>query len=534
LSARQQGIFALYKPRSPTQSLSMSVCCPRRFRRASSVRALAVLSAFSSFACSSSSPATSDAMVGGSGGDDDESDASEPRDGGALDAAAAHDAGPTDARKDADSAREPELAFASASGSTWEGTGEWRIELKLAEPAPRALHYELATAGSAQSGGDYKLPSGVQIAAGESSATLTVSIVNDTDKESYERLVLSLKGSSPAVSYSLGIADDDEDRWPTTDTVSEVDAARAFPGANLSGLVYAPARASNPAELWMVRNGGPSQLYRLRQSGGTFSPLSSDSWAAGKTLVFPNGAGAPDTEGLTMADWSSPLIYASSERDGNGPSASAVLVFDTSASGSTLTATRSWDLSSDLSTLMLMPNAGPEALAWVPDSYLTSAGFFDEARNAPYDPAHYPDHAGGLFFVGIEQTGGIYAYALDHSSGTATRVAMIASGQSSVEALEFDRDTNYLWAWCDDTCGNHATVLRVEDNPASSNKGRFGVRRSLNRPSTLPDLNHEGMTIAPSSECSDDKKAVYWVEDGTSDHILRRGSVPCGAFLDME
>jgi hypothetical protein len=487
-----------------------------------------------SFACQSSSRAPSESLAEEAGAEDEQSDAEVPRAGGVRDAAARDASAPGNGSADAAGAREPGASFAAASATTWEGTGEWRVELKLAEPAERALHYELSTSGNAQSGADYKLPSVLDIAPGASAVTLAIMIVNDSDKEGYEQLVVTVKGSAPALSYTLGIADDDEDRWPTSDAVSEVDAARAFPGANLSGLVYAPARAGHPADLWMVRNGGPSQLYRLRQNGSSFSPLTSDNWGSGKTLLFPNGAGAPDAEGITMADWGSPLLYAVSERDGNGPSAPAVLAFDTGASGTMLSATRSWDLSADLSMLMLMPNMGPEALAWVPNSYLTSAGFFDEARNEPYDPKRYPNHADGLFFVGIEQTGGIYAFALDHMSGAATRVATIASGQSSVEALEFDRDTNYLWAWCDDTCGNHATVLRIEENPASSKKGRFGVRRGLNRPATLPNLNYEGMTIAPSSECSDDKKAVYWVEDGTSDHILRRGSVPCGAFLDME
>jgi hypothetical protein len=168
----------------------------------------------------------------------------------------------------------------------------------------------------------------------------------------------------------------------------------------------------------------------------------------------------------------------------------------------------------------------------VPDSYLVSAHFRDEAKAAAYQPDQYPNHGGGLFLVGIEETGGIYAYALDHASGKLARVAQIESGHPGVMALEFDRDTSYLWAWCDDTCGNQATILRVEDNPAAPRAGRFGVRRRLQRPAGLPNLNHEGMSLAPASECSDGKKSVFWVEDGSDDHVLRRGSVPCGAFLD--
>lgn len=430
-------------------------------------------------------------------------------------------------------AGQPAPSFAAESGVTWEGSGEWRLEVKLARPAERALSYELSASGSAQSGTDYKLPPVLEFAAGASSAQLTIAIVDDREREVFERLTVSLGQLTPAVSYTLAIADDDDDRWPTSDTVTEVDAAGAFPGANLSGLVYAPAAGGAAADLWLVRN-GPSQLYRLRANGALFSAFTGDNWGPGKTLLFPNGAGAPDAEGITMADWSSPLLYAISERDGIGASAPTVLAYDTSASGASLTATRSWDLGGDLRSAMLGANTGPEALAWIPDSYLGAAGFFDEARNAPYDPTRYANHAGGLFLVGIEQTGTIYAYVLDHVSGSVTRVAQIVSGLSSVVALEFDRDTNYLWAWCDDGCGNRAAILRIEENPSSDKRGRFGVRRSLNRPGSLPNLNHEGMTIAPAAECKDGNKAVYWIEDGTSAHVLRRGSVPCGAFLEME
>ncbi|HEX6241065.1 MAG TPA: hypothetical protein VFZ61_09230, partial [Polyangiales bacterium] len=63
----------------------------------------------------------------------------------------------------------------------------------------------------------------------------------------------------------------------------------------------------------------------------------------------------------------------------------------------------------------------------------------------------------------------------------------------------------------------------------SPRAGRFGVRRRAQHPASLPNLNHEGMTLGT---CSDGKKPVYWVEDGADDHVLRKGSIPCGAFLE--
>ena len=43
-----------------------------------------------------------------------------------------------------------------------------------------------------------------------------------------------------------------------------------------------------------------------------------------------------------------------------------------------------------------------------------AAGFCDERPFKAYNPADYPDHGTGLFFVGVEANGQIYGYALDH------------------------------------------------------------------------------------------------------------------------
>lgn len=97
-------------------------------------------------------------------------------------------------------------------------------------------------------------------------------------------------------------------------------------------------------------------------------------------------------------------------------------------------------------------NGGFEGITWVPDSFLTAGGFRDDHTKAPYDPAAYAGHGTGLYFVGLEDTGKIYAYALDQAGGGFTRVATIASGFPKVMELEFDPETGSLWSVCDDTC----------------------------------------------------------------------------------
>src|SRR5690606_4083440 len=113
-----------------------------------------------------------------------------------------------------------------------------------------------------------------------------------------------------------------------------------------------------------------------------------------------------------------------------------------------LVATHEWNLTADIPATGA--NTGLEAIAFLPDAFLVASGFQDEATGVAYAPTNYPDHGGGLFFVGVEATGAIYAYALNHVDGTFTRVASIVSGFSGVMGLEFDAELGRLWATCDD------------------------------------------------------------------------------------
>ncbi|HET6148803.1 MAG TPA: lamin tail domain-containing protein [Polyangia bacterium] len=318
--------------------------------------------------------------------------------------------------------------------------------------------------------------------------------------------------------------------WPGANRVALVDSVGQFTG-NLSGLCYDPATPAGLSVLWAVQN-GPSTLYRLLWNGVTWASATSDDWTAGKALHYPGGTGAPDSEGVTRAEADSPMVYVSTERDNDANTISrlSVLRFDTSAPGPALSATHEWDLTASLP--VAGANLGLEAITWIPDRFLAAAGFVDESTGRAYDPAAYPNHGSGIFFVGLEANGAVYGFALDHADGGFQRVATFPGGQSSVMDLSFDRDTGYLWAACDNTCGNRAAVLQIDGDPSSPARGRFGVSRFFDRPSTLPDVNNEGIAIAPESECTNGSKAFFWSDDGaTAGNSLRRDAIPCGRFF---
>jgi len=316
--------------------------------------------------------------------------------------------------------------------------------------------------------------------------------------------------------------------WPGSDDVRAVDGTSVF-GGNLSGLVYEGAAGGQPAVLWAARN-GPGALYRLIFSGGIWTPDPANGWTAGKLLRYTDSTGDADAEGVTIAGTGSAAgVYVAAERNNgaSGVSRNSVLRFDPSQAGTILRATHEWNLTADLP--VVGANAGVEAISWIPDSMLVANGFFDESKGRAYAPSDYADHGTGLFFVGVEANGTIYAYALNHATSGFTRVATIATGFPGVMGMEYDRATGYLWATCDDGCNNTTSILEIDVAVGSSTRGRFLAPRRYARPSSMPNLNNEGFAFAPNAECVGGRKPVFWADDSeTGGRALRQASIPCG------
>ncbi|GAB3198774.1 hypothetical protein GCM10027062_13860 [Nocardioides hungaricus] len=295
--------------------------------------------------------------------------------------------------------------------------------------------------------------------------------------------------------------------WPGGESVRTVDPAGVL-GGDISGITYAEDR------LWTVKN-GTGELIELTAEGDGYAV------AERHALRYPGTEeGAPDTEGLTFTD-AGPAggLYVSSERSGaaGGTSRPSVLRYDVGGSGD-LTATREWNLVTDLPPIGA--NSALEGIAWVPDSYLVANGFRDENTRAPYDPATYPGHGSGLFLVGVEANGMVYAYALLDGGGF-TRVASFTSGFPAVMDLSWDPERVGLWAVCDDGCQGRTTILRIAD-------GAFAVDQAFERPAGMANLNNEGFAVAPQSRCVGGVKPAFWTDDGnTGGNAIREGTISC-------
>ena len=314
--------------------------------------------------------------------------------------------------------------------------------------------------------------------------------------------------------------------WPGSATVTIVDNANAFAangsgGTNMSGLMYEASGTNDPGVLWAVQN-GPGTMYRLIWSGGKWIPDPSNGWVAGKALHYTDGTGDVDAEGVTFTSAGPAAgVYVSSERNNlnNTVSKLAVLRYDVAGAATSLNAAQQWDLTADLPAVGA--NLGLEAITWVPDAFLTGRGFFDETLGHAYNPADYPTHGTGLFFVGVEASGLIYGYALN-TDGTFNRVATVVTGFTGVMDLRFDADRGDFWVVCDDTCAGRSELMTI------GSSGAFGIAHLYERPAGMGNFNNEGVTTAADYECVDGRKPAFWSDDNNTDgHALRAGTVPC-------
>ncbi|WP_137294974.1 lamin tail domain-containing protein [Nocardioides dongxiaopingii] len=303
--------------------------------------------------------------------------------------------------------------------------------------------------------------------------------------------------------------------WPGGSTVTTVDAVDAFTDTDnndegdVSGAAFDPA---DPSVLWLAMNKG--RLFKMHQVGDLYETF--PEWSGGKPLRFANGAGELDAEGVTVGP--DGAIYVTSERDNtnSGVSYNKIARFDVgsvTAATTELVATHEWDVNDKVVT---GTNLGLEGVTYVPDEFLVAAGW--EVGGTAYRAATQPTP--GLFVTAVEATGMLHFFSLP-LGGSPVEVKVESSGLPNSMDVTYDADRQALWALCDDTCAGAYNLLRVVD-------GDVAVEHSYARPSGMPNLNNEGMAIAPASTCTDGFQDVVWTDDGDTDGFsLRAGTLTC-------
>ena len=301
--------------------------------------------------------------------------------------------------------------------------------------------------------------------------------------------------------------------WPGGIATTVLDPAPTFL-EDSSGLDF--QATAGGGVLWAIDN-GTGTLWKLDvRADGTVAPAAG--WATGKRIRFQKDAGnpsaaGPDTEGVTVDD--AGFVYAASERDNSAKAVNfnVVLKVDPNAAGPDLVALQEWDLTATLPAVGA--NLGIEAVEWVADADL--GGLWDVNTGAVYDPARYPLHGDGLFFVAVEDRGRVFAVALN-SDGTHRLVADVTPGLTGVMALDYDAVLGALWAVCDDGCSNAAALIDFNGTAEPTVTG-------FRSPAGLPVANHEGFATAPFS-IGNAVRPAWWFTDGVRPGSLRLGTLP--------
>ena len=311
----------------------------------------------------------------------------------------------------------------------------------------------------------------------------------------------------------------DHTPWPGSPETAVQDTEIMFI-QDSSGLDF--AMEGDRGVLWAVDN-GTGTFWKL-DAAPDGSVAFAEGWESGKRARFAKdaddpAAAGPDAEGITVAG--DGYLYIASERDNadKGVNFNSILKVDPTAAGPDVVATQEWDLTASLP--QVSANTGIEAVEWVSDAELAGA-LWDATTGAPYDPTTHPGHGDGLFFVAVEDNGGVYAYAL-HADGSSTQVASLDPQLGGVMALDWDAELGLLWALCDDGCSGTGAQITLDGTQAAA-------VAHLARPEGLPNTNNEG--FATSTLCVDGQRPVWWFTDGVQPGALRSGFLPCNEQVE--
>ncbi len=278
------------------------------------------------------------------------------------------------------------------------------------------------------------------------------------------------------------------------------------PGANdlyqdLSGAVW----NSVTRRLWICRNGpgAQSKLWAAVENGSGGFQIDTKAGLRGEWTGFG------DFEGVTIADSSDTHIFAIIEGEEH------IKEYDVSTYGTQV-------LVNDWNTSGCLPGEGGEGIAFVPDSYLTAAGFRDHTGSL------YVSHGGmgGLMFVGHQALGRIYVFDLVRGGGPGgfSVVGEYATQFGEIAELTFDYSTGLLYV-LHDAGFDTIESLELTSVPVGGATSCLaaGSLRQFNTVATYSfpgPGNYEGLAITSIGECHGGGRRMFLtIDDGGANSL---------------
>ncbi|NHM06207.1 T9SS type A sorting domain-containing protein [Flavobacterium sp. CYK-4] len=275
--------------------------------------------------------------------------------------------------------------------------------------------------------------------------------------------------------------------WPASPWTNGINLTNIMDAAgvnDLSGLHFNPVNN----RLYAVQNDGRVRVLQWNAIASGFTQI------ANKTIE-----GGP--EGITQANLSANEFYTMDENNYE------IRRYTYTANFSSVTEFKHWNLLNAPSPMEDTGNTGPEGIVFVPDSFLSAAGFISEQTGQLYTSTK---GLGGLFFV-AHQDGG-YVWVFDVNPNTNNDFAYVGKYKTSREEscdLAFDRSTGLLYILHNISGNNKLEVTNLSSGMISGER-KFAVTNEFNIPDTFDaNDNIEGFALVP--KCETNSIAGAWL-----------------------
>lgn len=309
--------------------------------------------------------------------------------------------------------------------------------------------------------------------------------------------------------------------WPGIDEVKVLDETSIFDLKDLSGL------DSHDGWTYGVNNKeGRFVIFKVVNDQVIFAPGFDNKGKAVKFIKDANNPKAigPDSEGITVD--SKGRVYLAVERDNGEKNINKNMILqvaDPFKDKKEMLADKEWNITNLLPDVGA--NLGIETIEWVSFDNLNGL-LYDQKNNKALDKNDYPNaYANGIFFVGLEANGHVYALVLEED-GKAEVISEIETGLGGVMSMDFDLENNVLWANADNDYNNIHNIIQF-------NGSKIPKIVHVKAPKDMNiDLNNEGFMIDP--EVSEDGlRPTYWFMDGKNSKAFRKSAIKADYLKEL-
>ena len=279
--------------------------------------------------------------------------------------------------------------------------------------------------------------------------------------------------------------------WPAESWASATNLTPvAGPGANdfqvdLSGAFWNPVSR----RLWLCRNGptaATSKVWCLREDGLGGFLVDTKPGAGSPNAGRAEWTGFGDAEAITQADLSTDTVFVMAEGE-------EVIRQYTLAVGGVVSLVRQFNTAPHLP---VSGGQGSEGLAFVPDGHLINAGFV----GASGTPVVSQRGMGGLFLVGHQNGGRVYAFDLSATSSAFTFVGSFLTATTELKDLFFDRTIGRLYLLHGNKTVEVATLASTPVGAASADRRLVSVQQYTTIPGMPGGANPEGLAITSTDD----------------------------------